>query len=930
MRVVIGVGALVIALWIGFSIVAVFGGPAWLEPGSCDDRPFSCGIIGGLVVSALPLGVAYGWLVGWRVNRVRDRYVKHARETPAELVEGTATIGNVVGRDDLCDLILRDLQNRNGRRPHVLVGGVGAGKTAVLVRLTEVLARAGAVPVPIRLRESADGISFHDQAFEAFRRFTDLSAGRADEVWDALFARDVIVVIADGLEEAMAGVRTRDTAIRAAIAEARKSGLPLVVASRPHAALNDIDAAILRLEPLAEAAACHYIEAGGMERGSGEDGIERIVEHAEIVEAPLYMQMARDLQRLGRLPRVDAGGASRLVLRKQLVEEWTAQLIAGNINAGAPLTSEERARVVDTLGRFACLGLRNDSLEVEFDEAFERGTGWDDIKFAATGGAQLDLVHALPTAVRFRHSIMQAYLGARTIAPMITDPKFIDPSLADPGREVLMALAMACIGGDRGEAARRVRPRLLAAARDRRDVKAIELLGTVVEVDVALRGGIANATASAIRAGWHHVTMQDEAALEAKLRVVARIGEGTARRSRFRPGLVSTVGDTCDALWHICTNDDSYRVRHHAAQELGAGGPAAFDRLAGEMHQALDQAEAVYRGTGAEPGDDALRRFSLSGWLLPLFIGSVDDPRAVADACTLLSRWLELVGPDMHVGVEASFAQGFKYAANRRRRSRTKSRDLLIEHAGAMLDRATFWYARSSLFQALTLWELSEEGASRKDAEARVRSWTRDDEHAFAEQTAQLCMSALAQARPSRYVWIDETGVAAKVGPRAKHQDSARTRRLWISPAVGWLALHPRARQLVGDVIILLNLAERGLPGAGGRDARASREERLRRTLDVLPPCLSRPGGRAHLKAIDEDPGTRAAGHACREDCDVRLCPLPRRGQPLFRGELRETFCRNQARLAAARVWGPAPWQHQSRKELHEFWSDMERRAQRA
>ena len=49
------------------------------------------------------------------------------------------------------------MQGADGRsaqppdRPHLLVGGVGAGKTAVLVRLTEFLA-AGAVPVPIRLR----------------------------------------------------------------------------------------------------------------------------------------------------------------------------------------------------------------------------------------------------------------------------------------------------------------------------------------------------------------------------------------------------------------------------------------------------------------------------------------------------------------------------------------------------------------------------------------------------------------------------------------------------------------------------------------------------------------------------------------------------------------------------------------------------------
>ena len=51
---------------------------------------------------------------------------------------------------------MADLHDR-GVRPHVLVGGVGTGKTAVLVRLTELLAEKRAIPVPVKLRDATTG-----------------------------------------------------------------------------------------------------------------------------------------------------------------------------------------------------------------------------------------------------------------------------------------------------------------------------------------------------------------------------------------------------------------------------------------------------------------------------------------------------------------------------------------------------------------------------------------------------------------------------------------------------------------------------------------------------------------------------------------------------------------------------------------------------
>ena len=174
---------------------------AWLELDRCGDRSFSCGIFAGLLVTIVPLLLAYALLVFWRVESVRRKYLAYAQKHPAELVESGSKTREVVGRDDLCDVIQLDLQDRESRRPHVLVGGVGVGKTAVLVQLTRLLAEREAVPVPIRLRESQGGLDFHELARSRFKKIVEswVSGNSADEVWRKLRENDQIIVIADGL-----------------------------------------------------------------------------------------------------------------------------------------------------------------------------------------------------------------------------------------------------------------------------------------------------------------------------------------------------------------------------------------------------------------------------------------------------------------------------------------------------------------------------------------------------------------------------------------------------------------------------------------------------------------------------------------------------------------------------------------------------------
>src|SRR6266496_2075794 len=99
-------------------------------------------------------------LVG-RLRLVRQTYMRKALDEPHNLAQTVGSmIGEVVGRDALCNVIIEELNDPGIRRPHVVIGGVGAGKTALLVRLTKLLAERGVVPVPVRLRDAQESLDF--------------------------------------------------------------------------------------------------------------------------------------------------------------------------------------------------------------------------------------------------------------------------------------------------------------------------------------------------------------------------------------------------------------------------------------------------------------------------------------------------------------------------------------------------------------------------------------------------------------------------------------------------------------------------------------------------------------------------------------------------------------------------------------------------
>jgi hypothetical protein len=1027
--------ALVFFLWLAWSFYVLFlGHPSAFsfDPDRrCARLGFSCGALSNFATSGLLLAIASAFLL-WRLYRLLRRYQVRARSESRELVPTAgAILDQVVGRDELCKVLMVDLRDRRAR-PHVLVGGVGTGKTAVLVRLTEFLAGKGAVPVPIRLRDTGNELDFEDLARERFldevNRYV-LSSAEGETIWRRLRKDGKIVVLADGLEEALVGSSERDNIIRAAVRKAHQEHLPLVIASRPHDPLRATEATILVLEPLSYEAALAYIGSGGTRENDRR--LAWIVETADVVEAPLYLQITRELHDKGLLEPFSAGqhgvvdtrGADRSTLRLGLLQTWERALVRGHLYEDVPLNRAERRAAVEHMSALACVGLKNDLLDVGFgqpigekisaevkqrlmkiDEQAGRATGAGniDVRLAATWAAQLELVELRGNSVRFPHSLMQAYLGSRLLDAALQDPDYRTEALQrpQPGREFLIALVLHSRAAEQASDSRpdpghraRVGPRwarrintpsaqngspglgfLPQAAAERDDNKVLDMYAAALEIDCVAAEPAHVAIAEQIREKWPQIHARDPRTLEeGKLALVRRLG-GAARTIDAR----RRRGDGCSAepayrqLYAIGCLERAYPVQLAVAQEIGAGGDAAYRALRQVLTAPCqicedERADGHASKTGGHPsgpaGDnDSWRAWIMSAWMAPMLAGTIDakasgrehhdlERQARAD----LAQWLRHIGydarrpgeEDLPISLEIALAQGFKYTANRRSPHADDGREArmyLAEQALEMLKGTRYWFSQLTLIQALCLLNMSDgpkpssdkygakpeaivqhwlDVAGRERADRGQRAGAPADPHPFVREASQLAVLALKTGHPQRYCWIDESGVVAQVGSRNTGVSTGqRNRRLWIPPSAGWTALNGRAQRLVADVLLLLNLAERG-------DQPRERERRLKRAnRPDLPPCITRSRASLNPERTVGTATSSAPGTTCVDGCAFELCPYPPKGvQP--RVEITEAFCRRQQTLLTRRSPGrrKAPWQQMPPAQLTAFWAEMADRA---
>jgi len=966
------------------------------------------------------------------LRQIQRRYRRAARTRPEDIVPtARSIIGDVVGRDELCRVMIASVRDPGTRRPHVVVGGSGTGKTALLVRLTTLLAQQRAVPVAIRLRDAQERLDFGDLARERF--IADLQTGilsdnEGEKIWRQLLKEGRIVVLADGLEEALVegdAEAERDNLIRLAIQKANLNKLPLIITSRPHDPLRATDAALVELEPLSEEAALDYIQQGDLP--DDEPRIDWIVETAEVAEAPLYLQVARQLHRAGLLTyptatrdeqQLDTRNVDRSELRLRLLEAWKEALVNGYFLPWVALSRDDRIATIELLSVLACTGLRQDRpqerLPVDLkdyldlrewrsddgqvqpiirevrDRLGRAGHNPLDVRLAVTWGTQLGLVEAHGNAVRFPDSILQAYLGSRLIGFAMKDDGFRAEALKNAGRELLIALvlhsrAMAKKSGLRGRADTVIdgggpaneptdlRTLLRGAAGWRSDAKALNLYATALEIDSVAAVPEHQAIADEIAKLWQMPMERYPRTLEdAKLNLVRRFGE-SARAMSERHGRDGGLAKPAyRQLFGIGCAESSYPVRLVVAQEIGAGGDDALAQLAellgpdpanggrapataGGQARVLagHQGDAEGGGAGAGPGheDDkaAAQREILQAWLVPLLVGSATSAESRETARGLLQCWLDSVHAQHRqtnrdrssLSREIALAQGFKYAANRRRghpHAPGEARAYLAEQTQEMLHECDFWFTRLTLLHALTLWHLPDGTAQQSGVEQNpdyktlIAHWCRTEdrrrdrfkEHPFVAEGMRLCVRALETGQPERYLWIDENGIVSTVGSSPASPGRRRKHNLWIPPSTGWTALNARAQQLIADVLLLLNLAERGEGTSGGRDLRLQRTNR-----NNLPPCIAEDRAPLEPNRPLGTAGESAPGSTCTAGCQFYLCPYPQKGAQPHRQELSEAFCRRQQTILSPGTLRSraAPWQEMSERRLKGFWKQMEQRA---
>lgn len=375
-------GTLLLAGWVAAAVYdSVSGQKTWFHR-LHDSTWFSTviGFVGPVLLAAFALTL---FLLYW-FHRTKKPLVRKARTAPHDLVPTSGTlVDRIVGRRELSQVIAQTLRDRRTRKPYLLVGGVGVGKTAVLVELTRMLAQQDAVPVPIRLRDG-DGDGELDFEKLAQRRFAEeadqgvLAKGQIDKTWRQLRLDDKAVVIADGLEEALLDERRRDdrdNIIRRAIDRADRQRLPLVIASRPHAPLEGTRAAIAELEPLSEEAALEYLAKDAT--ALDERRLDWVVETAGVADSPIYLQIARLLRQHGLLDHMSGGDRrgpldtrshDRSTLRLWLLDTYREAVEDGRLLDTLVMDRKERQDTFWVVSALACLGLLQDSLDVTFDD----------------------------------------------------------------------------------------------------------------------------------------------------------------------------------------------------------------------------------------------------------------------------------------------------------------------------------------------------------------------------------------------------------------------------------------------------------------------------------------------------------------------------------------------------------------------------------
>jgi hypothetical protein len=239
--------------------------------------------------------------------------------------------------------------------------------------------------------------------------------------------------------------------------------------------------------------------------------------------------------------------------------------------------------------------------------------------------------------------------------------------------------------------------------------------------------------------------------------------------------------------------------------------------------------------------------------------------------------------------MEASIAQGLKLDAMAQPHEPIDptALEMLGDHDCG--NGARFWFSRVLAIQAVA--RRAVETETPDTVRNLLQKAKHETEHPFVRQAATLGLRAIDRRSWTPYIWNDMTDIASRT-----------PRRLELV-----------ATQLIGDMVLVLNLNEHGLP----RQRQGFGEAR------ELPVCLHQSRDRGEILGLrpttSKCPFWHNGGAVGSARC---LCPYTYeyvQSAPAYR-ELSRSFCRHQ-RLNAQ----PLPWQPELKTPaLKEFWRTME------
>jgi hypothetical protein len=387
--------------------------------------------------------------------------------------------------------------------------------------------------------------------------------------------------------------------------------------------------------------------------------------------------------------------------------------------------------------------------------------------------------------------------------------------------------------------------------------------------------------------------------------------------------------DRWSRIWEFARDND-YRVRRVACDAIRASASEAYEALHTPITELIVRAAArsalalplvaatpasARRHEGQEfnielwhEEDDVLALKAL-GWVLPAIVSGLRELPAessdrarrthhdgyVRDARRSLEWLVALAFEGGHDDFEAAVAQGFKDDAMRHAQNagmRTSGPGQVAANRELVADvgliHASSWYSRTLLHQAVALYGIV--GAEPQGTLGLIAWYLHPsrEQHPFVRSAAAFAHQALQREMLGSdlwngLIWDDEGEVVSR---RATLLDD-------------------RAAQLVGDVTLLLNLAE-----SRGEDTQAQL-----RHLHALPHCLSTSTDR-----------TEILGAGCPASCGCGLCPYqePPPDEPSSHRGISRAFCRQERDIAERR----RPISQRIRPDdLAEFWHEMERRA---